>query len=50
MQSLQRKGEMLELEASEKLFEKYDKVRLRKKNSSLKSYIPWGQKRVEYCQ
>lgn len=41
MQSLQGKGEMLELEAREKLLEEYDKVKLRK------SYIPRGQKRVE---
>lgn len=47
MQSLQGKGEMLELETREKLIEEYDKLRLRKKSSSLKSYTPWGQKRVE---
>lgn len=39
IQGLQGKGE---LEAREKLFEEYDKMRLRKKGSSIKSYIPWG--------
>lgn len=47
MQGPQGKDEMLELETKEKLFEEYDKVRLRRKSTSLKSYVPQGQKRVE---
>lgn len=47
MQSLQGNSEMLELETREKLIKEYDKLRLRKKSFSLKSYTPWGQKRVE---
>lgn len=47
IQGLQGKGEMLEHEAREKLFKEYDMVRLKKKSSSLKSYIPQEQKTVE---
>lgn len=47
MQGPQGKDETLELETKEKLFEEYDKVRLRRKSTSLKSYVPQGQKRVE---
>lgn len=50
MQGPQGKDEMLELETKEKLFEEYDKVRLRRKSTSLKSYVPQGQKRVEWYQ
>lgn len=47
MQGLQGKDETLELETREKLFEKYNKVRLRRKSTSLESYVPQGQKTVE---
>jgi len=47
MQGRQGKDEMLEPETREKLFEEYDKVRLRRKSTSLDSYVPQGQMRVE---
>lgn len=47
MQGLQGKDETLELETRDKLFEKYNKVRLRRKSTSLESYVPQGQKTVE---
>lgn len=47
MQGLQGKDETLEPETREKLFEKYNKVRLRRKSASLESYVPQGQKTVE---
>lgn len=40
MQGHQGKDEMLELETREKLFEEYDKVRPRRKSTSLESYVP----------
>lgn len=50
MQGLQGKDETLEPETREKLFEKYNKVRLRRKSASLESYVPQGQKTVEWYQ
>lgn len=47
MQGLQGKDETLELETREKLFEEYDKARLRRKSTSLESYVPQGRKRLE---